>query len=349
MKKSPTAPVYSPLWKKLYSLLQKFVKTEPWVLFENEDVFLVQIPRNNHMYLCCVMGNGGDEFGLNAYRGAEGIRSFFKMITKCKNGTLDSEFMYELDMLSFSLSPRDFMEKQDFAVTKNLKLSFSEGKWPLVRRYQPHFFPWFLSEPEIEDLCDCLEQALLLYDKGVSALTLIRNVKPGEILVRLKENGSWVSHHKEIPPPMKKDTPKIQLDDITAQRLRNLPATGFTEEIDLIHLPGAITDNEPHYFGLVLLGINEEELANQYGLFTPFEDYFQHSCESLVQVFLSRGSKPRKVFLKDDSPFADQIETVAQQSDIRFERVDKLPMICEFLDSIDKKMYEDHLIDKMKM
>lgn len=70
-----SAPSYSPLWKPLYSSIKKFIQTRPWDLFENEDVFMVQTPVDGQMYLCGVMGNGGEEFGLNAYRGAQGMRS----------------------------------------------------------------------------------------------------------------------------------------------------------------------------------------------------------------------------------------------------------------------------------
>jgi hypothetical protein len=71
-------------------------------------------------------------------------------------------------------------------------------------------------------------------------------------------------------------TPEIQLDDITIRRLLNLSATGLSEEIDLIHLPGAITDHEPSYFGLVLAGVNEKQFAHQYGPLTIVEE--QYSC-----------------------------------------------------------------------
>ena len=158
MKQTEIAPAYSPLWKNLYFLVKEFVREKPWELFRNEDVFIVQSPRDNQMYLCCIMGNGGQEFGLNAFRGAQGMRNFDKMVTLGEEKRPDKNLTFELDMLSFSLAPRDFMEKNDLAITKKLMLSFTGGAWPLIRSYKPHYYPWYLSEAEIEALCVCIEQ-----------------------------------------------------------------------------------------------------------------------------------------------------------------------------------------------
>jgi len=338
VNKHEIAPAYSPAWKKLYSLVQKFVRAEPWELFANEDVFIVQSSSDSQLYLCCVMGNGGEEFGLNAFRGAQGMRNFEKMVTRDVDDPPDRNLIYELDMLSFSLSPRDFMEKNDLKVIKQLMLSFSGGKWPLIRSHKPHYHPWFLTEPEIEALSDCIEQTLVLYNEGEDIIGDIRNASPEEMIVRCVDNSSWVSRKVKIGYPAKEDTPEIHLDDITIRRLLNLPDTGLKEEIDLVHLPGAIKDHEPPYFGLLLLGINEQQFAQQYGIFAPFHDYFQLSCEKLVESFLSRGSKPSMVLLKNESAFADVFEKIAKQTDIRCERYDELPHISDFLNSIDQAM-----------
>lgn len=343
MKNYAIAPAYSPAWKKLYEIVREFIRTEPWELFENEDVFIVQRPGDSQMYLCCVMGNGGEEFGLNAFRGAQGMRNFEKMVTRSGDGPPDRSLLYELDMLSFSLSPRDFMEKNDLKVTRKLMLSFPGGKWPLFRSFRPHYSPWYLTEHEIGALIDCLEQTRALYEEGEDALDDIRDAEPGEMLVRCQEDGQWVSRKVHISYPAKEETPEIRLDDITLQRLLKLPDTGASEEIDLVHMPGAINDHEPPYHGLLLLGVNEKQFANQYGLFTPFTDYFKESCDSLLQSFLSRGAKPRTVLLKNDSAFADVFEGIAKQANIRFERTDELPYVEDFLDSMEQAMSDGTL------
>ena len=234
MKKSEVAPVYSPAWKKLYTLIQRFFREKPWELFEDGDIFIVQSPRDYQMYLCCVMGNGGEEFGLSAFRGTNGMRNFYSMYYGDENEEKDRNLFYDIDMLSFTLSSRDYLEKHDLNVTKKLMLTFPGGRWPLIRSYRPHYFPWFLSEPEIDDLCDCLEQTLLLYNEGEKALDQIRNVPKGQILIRCKEDSSWVAHVATVGYPKEEITPDITLDDMTIKRLRDLPVSGQKEEIDLL-------------------------------------------------------------------------------------------------------------------
>ncbi|GEM_PF-3617437 len=338
MNEFKIAPPYSPLWKPLYTLIKEFIRIEPWNIFENEDVFIVQSPSDGQMYLCCIMGDGGEEFGFNAFRGARGMRNFDKMVSRHGDGPPDRNLGYELDMLSFSLSPRDYMEKPDLAVMKKLLLTFPGGGWPLIRSYRPHYYPWFLTEPEIETLMRCLEQTLVLAEKGEESIEEIRSVKPGEILVRSKENGSWISRKVHIDYGAKEKTPDILLDDITARRLVDLPATGLSEEIDLVHLSGRISDHEPPYFPLMLVGINEEQFANNYGLFPPFTNYLQDCCHALAQAYLSRGSKPRMVLLKDDSLFADVFEEIGKLAGIQCKRYDALPHVSDFINSMDKAM-----------
>jgi hypothetical protein len=141
-KKYPVAPVYSPLWNDFFALAKRSNATKPWELFENEDVFIVEDPRDAQLYLCCVMGNAGEEFGLNALRGPQGMRNF-EEIVYADSGS-GREFRFTLDMLSYSLSPRDFMEKHDLKVIKKHLLNFPGGMWPLLRSLQSNGeWRWF--------------------------------------------------------------------------------------------------------------------------------------------------------------------------------------------------------------
>ena len=158
--------------------------------------------------------------------------------------------------------------------------------------------------------------------------------------MRCNENAAWVSRKVHIGYPAKEETPEIHLDDITIRRLLNLPDTGLKEEIDMVHLPGAIKDHERPYHGFLLLGINEEQFAHQYGLFPPFIDYFQAASDKLIQAFLSRESKPCMVLLKKESLFADVFEKIAKQAGIKCKKCKDLPYISDFLNSMDKAMME---------
>lgn len=338
MKEIKTAPAYSPLWKKLYSLVKRFVVEEPWELFGDEDTFIVQSPRDNQMYLCSVMGNAGEEFGLSAFRGAQGMRNFRKIVSRDLNEPMDRNLKFELDMLSLSFSPRDYMESKDLKVTRKLMLSFPGGRWPLIRSYRPHYFPWFLTELEIKELCDCLEQTLELLDSGHQVLGTIRNAVPGEMLVRCVEDSTWVSRKIPVRYPTEEDVPEVYLDDDVLRKLRNLPCSGPQEEIDLVHMRGPIQDHEPPYFGLLLVGITKEEFANQYGLFEPFRDYFQEACNALAQAFLSRGAKPRMVVLQQGSPFSRVFGKIAENAEIQIVESENLPSMSGFLKGMDEAM-----------
>jgi hypothetical protein len=248
-----------------------------------------------------------------------------------------------MDMLSFSLSPRDFMEKKDLAVTRKLMRSFPGGKWPLIRRYRPHYLPWYLTEQEIEVLCDCLEQALALCEQGDEVREQINGVDPERMLVRRKEEGRWVSRTMAIDFPPVEEPPDIELDDMTIQRLRTLPETGLSGEIDLVHLPAPIQDHEPHYFGQVLVGIDEQHFAIQYGLFAPFRDYLREACESLAAAFIERNEKPRRVVLLDGSPFAKVFGNIARRAAIACEIADRLPFIEHFTETMEEAIQGDSL------
>jgi len=140
------------------------------------------------------------------------------------------------------------MEKQDLAVLKKLLLTFPGGGWPLIRSYSPHYYPWFLTEPEIESLMSCLEQTLAFAEKGEESIEEIRSCKAGGN-PRAVQRERFVGFPKSPRRILGEGrNPDIQLDDITIRRLLGLPATGPKEEIDLVHLSGRITDHEPPLF-----------------------------------------------------------------------------------------------------
>jgi hypothetical protein len=64
----------------------------------------------------------------------------------------------------------------------------------------------------------------------------------------------------------------------------------------------------------------------------------KQSTRALAQAFIARGSKPRKVLLKDGSLFADVFEKIGKGAGIQCKRCDDLPHIADFINSMDEAM-----------
>lgn len=183
-----------------------------------------------------------------------------------------------------------------------------------------------------------MEQTLELFDDGENTIETIQNLEPGKRLVRCMENNKWTSKMVSVAWPAVEETPEIALDDITAARLKKLPGTGPCEEIDIVHLSGTITDHEPPYYCLLLAGVNEKKLATRSTLLKPFTDYYQTACDELAQSFLTCGKKPRMIFLKNGSTFAEVFSRIAAQAGIECVRQDELPNLPDFTSALDEDM-----------
>lgn len=218
-----------------------------WEWMASEDIFGVMDPKNGNIAYCCILGNMGEEFGLFAYLGDQGLQSLQAALS---GRLLNHGPMFLDNALTCSFEDRNTLSTRDLALIKELGLTFrGRRKWPWLRYREIGYYPWYMDDEQASFMAQVLEQALdvaLLCQEGRSVL----DTPDGAIPVRvLAPSGSWEFRAVETKEPQITVTVPVLLDEFL-QRYTLPSASADICEIDMFYLPSPIQEtrgNGPYY------------------------------------------------------------------------------------------------------
>ena len=108
-------------WRRLYQRSVEFRDLAPWRWIYEEDIFAVQLSAGAEPFYCSVMGTLGEHMALAAYRGVEGLYSFYGLAEAAEEAMMMMVvvvvMMMELDQLQqrLLLGAGEIVRDQRFA------------------------------------------------------------------------------------------------------------------------------------------------------------------------------------------------------------------------------------------
>jgi len=239
-------------WEKLYRAAADFKDLACWRWMHDSDLFGVQDPESGEVGYCCVMGNLGEFLGLAVYLGAEGLEAYVKIAMEAV-GEGDPEALFAQKCLMASFEGRDWMEKPDLQIIKQLGLKFRGPQaWPVFRCHDPGYVPWYLNGDQVRFLTLALEQTIEVATRLKTNRGLLKPPEEDLLLVRVREGtgqgGQWRDIWLPAPPPPIKSIPDT-VDELTLHRVEKArrPKQG-SWEVDVFYAPAAVTEGpRPSY------------------------------------------------------------------------------------------------------
>jgi len=226
-------------WAKLYQTSIRFKEAAPWAWMKNEDLFAVEDPATGEIGYCSILGNGGQEFGLDIFMGDEGYAKYLRMMSdEPVSDDLTENIMTPL--LSLLFSDRKDLQTQDINVIRSLGLQFrGRNAWPMFRSQRPGYAPWFLDKAETVFLAFAVEQALVVAaEVGGRHLDLYEGADDNLILTRRRRDGGWEEYWSKAPKPQgeRPSTPPM----ISEALVRKMANKAGDWELDMFVLPAPI-------------------------------------------------------------------------------------------------------------
>ncbi|MBI4310472.1 MAG: hypothetical protein HY681_01715 [Chloroflexi bacterium] len=186
-------------WSRLYSQASRFRQLAPWQWLTDDRFIAVEEPETGDTAYCVVMGAGGIEYGLLAYRGAVGFKGYLLVANEAVD---EDESMFIQDCLSLSFGDRELVDKADRAIHAALGLKFrGRGQWPLFRSHRGVYFPTRLDQQEAKFLATCLEQVCGFVEEGQSGRPLPSPTEERPLVGRRRNRaGTWETTVFPLPP-----------------------------------------------------------------------------------------------------------------------------------------------------
>ena len=298
-------------WQKLYEAAMEFKKITSWNWMWDSDIFGVQNPANDEIGYCCIMGRMGEHFALAVYLGTEGLDGYLKI----QLGEIppdDFDVLHLQKCLMASFEDRDFLQKPDLQVIKELGLKFrGPNSWLLFRSYQPGYHPWYLTSEETKYLTLALQQAVEVSLRFKKDQDMLTPLKENHYLVRVpKREGEGLRWRDQWlkPPPLEKV--KIVAEPIDEVRLERIKKIASRQqgvwEIDFFYSPAPVREKEERpYYPYVFL-------------------WADHHSYFILSTHLARPSKYRSEFPEQFLNLMENIEFLPKEILITKEEMSKL-------------------------
>lgn len=159
--------------EKLILSALRFRATKLWEKLDDKMIFGVKLPDGDIMY-CCVMGNGGEYYGLGTYKGKEGFATYLKSLTLSNLDRLEQfETTMTFDCINVNyvnandkdLNPEVKTLVKNVVKDNNLKMNRPNG-WPAFVKMAGNIHSFILTEKDdIINVTAALEGAIEVASK----------------------------------------------------------------------------------------------------------------------------------------------------------------------------------------
>ena len=327
-------------WKNLYNLAEKFKKISPWKKMGETDIFGVQNPLNHEIGYFTIIGGLGDIFGIIIYTGPEGYDSYLKIMSGEYSPEQPITLMNQ-KCIAITFDPKDYLEKQDIDLIKELGIKVKAGSlYPVFRNFTPGYYPWFLSSEEIDYATLALEQAIEITNRFEQTPDIFKKTpKKGYYLTRVPEKNKNILIWKDEwlkPEPFKKEyKTDVVIDDIRIQKLKKVIAkSNNIWEIDCFYSNEAVQEEKGKrpYFPRVttILDHNSKNILN-FLLVPPTEKYESKFIDEFISLIELLKIIPKEIHVEKDEQFI-LLEAVTQRLGIKLKKMKDLKLSHEFRD-----------------
>jgi len=284
-------------WSKLYQLANRVQALKPWRFMYEDDITGVRDPSTGIIGFISVMGNLGEHYSITVYLGERALGQYLELSENHENAV--PETVLEIPQLMLSFEDRDFIEKEDRAIMKEIGMNYSGKKsWPVLRSYRPGMVPWFLEEPEQESMVHFLEQFLEIAvnpetgPQPVQSGSNIRDICLVRESRKVGKSMKWKDTYQKIVIPGFEEL-SIPIDTALLAKVRNIPVGESIYEIDFFLTPAQVREkNKRPFFSYMLLIVDQRsELVISSDLLDPSEgiDEMLVKIPGLILKALSSG------------------------------------------------------------
>lgn len=323
-------------WQELYQAAIDFKQAEPWTWLYDDDVFCLENPKDKTIGYCSVMGKGGMHFALGVYLGNAGFENFYKLLTESE-AMPPYQVLHYHNCLMCSFEDRDLLTNVDRNQIKALGRTFrGRNAWPLFRRYEPGYAPWYINRDECVFLTQALRQSLITAINIRENLYRMDDAKGKTILRYSQENNGqleWYPREFKLLVPKYIYKPLIFKDDMVIHKIKKIGSMGdVVFQLDSCYMPTPIRENKderPYYPKAFLLVDKKTGLVIDYGMYASIQDEATVVLNKLINMFLGKGT-PREIQVRSDF-MVSLLTDFCEKTGINLKKVRKLVAINKVL------------------
>lgn len=323
--------------KELYQAASDFKRAQPWKNLYDADIICVENPKDRTMGYCSVMGRGGEHYALGVYLGDEGILGFYDMLEKADTIPPHQALHYQ-NCLMCSFEDRDQLSNEDRKQIKAIGLSFrGRNAWPMFRRFEPGYNPWFINEDECIFLTHALRQTLFVATNVMTG-QLKMDMEQGKTIVRYSEEKDdeleWYSKEVQLTIPTVTYNPVVINDDMIIHKIKKAGSMGnISLQVDTCYMPYPVQENRnerPYFPRVVIVAEQNSRSIIDFEMYQNIRDDANFALNKLVGIFLENGT-PKEILVRNEAMVAI-LDDFCKKTGIKLKTVKRLSIIDHMIE-----------------
>lgn len=334
------------IWKNLFEAAVHFRQTKPWNYYDDSHIFGIKDPKTETIGWCVLMGAAETSYGMQVYLGDEGFESYINIMDSWFTWEDEANLGFSQKSLILNFVNKDETDQADTEIYKQLGYSFKNNlEYISFRRFDPGFFPWYLTNQQVVFMTYCVEQALNVVELGKNEELVVSSFEDRELLVMVPDENHgeliWTPQQRPHPQPVpsKKFTPKSTFINQLRKKLKKRKSN-LLLSVRYVFQPIQDKKGERPYFPkLVLWASNENGSIIDSQLIQPTRIWnpFQKKCQD---VFKKLGYIPTRITV--DSPMAMELmEDMAERLRIELILDPAHPILIGLQENMDEYFNQD--------
>lgn len=323
--------------KDLFDLAIKVKALAPWRWMEETDVFGVESPDTGELGFVSIMGTLGEHEAVALYLGAEGLYDFVDLH---EDQAAPAESLIEIRHVQAAFSGREFLEKEDRDLIKQLGLKFrGVNAWPMFRSHRPGYLPWFVTVAEARFLIHALSRTLDLATRVRDEANAIRPTgrveKGGHLVLAARREGDGLVWEDQVRVVSRPKTPavRVSLDSDLHDELKGVRRTDLELEVDLQMAPARIGTPGARPLALYLVIVADRASGFLFGIEAMTVEGSLSAMRARVpdvvgKFLLAHGLVPKRIIVRFDA-MRQLLRPFTQSLNIELVQEDELPSIDE--------------------
>ncbi|MET1250342.1 hypothetical protein ABWW58_16300 [Sporolactobacillus sp. STCC-11] len=301
-------------WFDLLRASEQFADLEPWRWLNSDQVLVLDLPNFPQRVYCCVLGQMGDEFGLVAYVGDEGLALIHRLFT---NSAAAVNTPITAQVFNLSLCRRGTFPEEDRSLLYMLDHGLeNRDHWPMLRVQNPGYMSWIPQGEEVFLFADIINKISALVHDYQDRIEQFPFYQDHEWFLRkyvLDEQGFEKSVDGTIEPIASKQVQLRHAEPmINAVDLQRIKKT-TRQSKSWVELGGGFAsftvaqenDNRPIYPWLELAvdHINGQILLHNLALPDQFNEqavYVRTNQDFLLKMIQETAQRPSGILVADD-------------------------------------------------
>jgi len=326
------------LWREALERACVFRKLAPWQWMDDTAIS-VFIDGDNAPWFACVLGGGGEVFGLVLYRGEEGLRALCGLHQAGREPDVE-DARFAQSAIDVTFGPKSALDRHDLARLAALGYAPARGSrlaWPSFRRHRPGLVQWHPDEAELRVLVAALPVVCCFAEclRGSGDAYATRGAWEFPIL---PHNGPIDSPNalewRHWLPPQEKPRPVVRVNSPEAvATFRGLPRQpGLVLELDLFRLPASqcVEDGCAFYPQHLVIARGDNGVVVGMEILHMGHDGTLQLANAALSAFQRLGVRPA-VLRFQRRALAEAFLPLAEQLDIpRVELAEQLSAVAEF-------------------